>query len=67
MSSAPADKDRTDAEILASARALGLIHLTEEFGDDVVVAARVADKLRSTFTPTDDLTCEIWPAMTVRG
>ena len=67
MNSTHPDKDRTDADILAIARALGLKRLAEEFGDDVVVAARVADKLRSSFTPTDDLTREIWPVMTVRG
>lgn len=67
MSSTQAGTARSDAQILDTARSLGLRRLTEEFGEDVLVAARVAEKLRSTFTPTDDLTREIWPVMTVKG
>lgn len=58
---------RSDAELLAQARDLGLDRLVEQFSDDVLVAARVAHKLKATYAACEDVTTEIWPPMTVRG
>lgn len=57
---------KNDAALLDHARALGLEKLADQFSDDVLVAARVAEKLRASFSASEDLTAEIWPVMTVK-
>jgi hypothetical protein len=50
-------------EVLALARAAGLLKAVREFPEDVAAAAGAAEKARRDFTRPDDPTSEPWPPM----
>jgi len=57
---------KSNAALLDHARSLGLEKLADHYSEDLLVAARVAEKLRASFVANEDLTAEIWPVMTVK-